>query len=369
MDKYNIVETIEPSGNTDKDITNLVDTLFSKCNSFYDCVLCNLEPHKGEFVFAPAFHYRSDPTKNERYECRILYPNGKIKSGSFSKLLYEIYMGNLVDGRLYYIDGDPNNFYPKNMRYVPLDTFPADPPYPSNWKKKIRKVRFHEDGRIFRREIVRLTCGGILCKQIGLARYVYETQVLHDFLPSGVEIDHIDGDPLNNDPSNLRAISRLENKVKMFFNRENIYTFGKTIYEMKCPACGKIFAQNEVYVRSRQMGDPNKRIKCNINCPKTIDVDLNDKPFSDQFIRSYISYKAIDKDLRSIGPKGFVNALKVIPYDKPIPIFNTIFAYVDDAEWLDAFRIIYKDRLNNGLTSGEKPELIERLKCVLNQEA
>lgn len=115
MNKYNVVETIEPSGNIDKDITNLVDTLFSKCSSFYDCVLCNLEPHKGELVFAPAFHYRSDPTKSERYECRILYTDGNIKSGSFSKLLYEIYVGKLVDGRLYYIDGNPNNFYPKNM--------------------------------------------------------------------------------------------------------------------------------------------------------------------------------------------------------------------------------------------------------------
>lgn len=80
-----------------------------------------------------------------------------------------------------------------------------------------------------RRIVIRVNDDGVR-KTMSNARYVLE-QKLDRSLESWEEADHIDGNPLNDDPSNLQPLSQLENIRKSSKPTER--------YEFKCPVCGE----------------------------------------------------------------------------------------------------------------------------------
>lgn len=354
MAKYKIVKTVYPSNDRIEDTENILQS-FEYCKKVGDCVLCKIDPYIDWIFCKPYFHKNS-------YELVKLNPDKRKIITPLAKLIYEIGIGKLVDGRVY-CDSKDNLCSFNNLRYVELGTHYAKPPYPLNYKVKIRNPKIDKTGKIIHRSIVRITKNNKLIKQIQLSRYIYETEVLKtSFLPKDVEIDHIDGNPLNNDVTNLRPISHVENKIKMFFNRENVYTFGSKIYELKCPVCGRIFKRKSTYPLIKR-NDGNAFACSNICGSK----NKNKQLFKSQIIKTYIEYNAIDSDLTNAGPVGFVKALEVIPKTKSIPVFSTIFNYIDDPKWFNAFKIIYRNRLNNGLTSGENKDFLIKVLNTLNE--
>lgn len=68
---------------------------------------------------------------------------------------------------------------------------------------------------------------------ISYARYLYETHYLIKLGPTQV-VDHIDNDHLNDDISNLQAITRTENNTKD--------SLGQLWVMLKCPQCSKEFS-------------------------------------------------------------------------------------------------------------------------------
>ncbi len=60
---------------------------------------------------------------------------------------------------------------------------------------------------------------GINGKMYLIHRVIYE--MLHGKIPEGKQVDHIDGDPSNNSPSNLRLVSQPENQRNMKKGKRN----------------------------------------------------------------------------------------------------------------------------------------------------
>ena len=60
---------------------------------------------------------------------------------------------------------------------------------------------------------------GINGKMYLVHRVIYE--MLHGKIPDDKQVDHIDGDPSNNSPSNLRLVSRTENQRNMKKDKRN----------------------------------------------------------------------------------------------------------------------------------------------------
>lgn len=356
MSRYVLIGYAYPSKNNDKiENTKIFLNELSKCK---------IEPYVDWMFCKPYIHSKINSSK-ETYELVKLDPNKNKIISPLAKIIYEIGIRKRVDGRVY-CTGDSLNCNFDNLTYIEPGTFPAPPPYPKDWKAKIRKPKISPTGKLIHRSLVRFTKGGKLMRQIQLSRYIYETKVLKtSFLPHDVEIDHIDGNPLNNDVSNLRPISHTENKVKMFFNRENTNTFGTRMYVLRCPVCGNPFIRNSGYPLI--FHNDGYAFTCSIQCGKR-KSEYGKIPFKDQIIKTYMEYNPIDSDLLEIGPKGFVNALKVIPETKAIPVFSTIMDYIIDDDWFNAFKIIYKDRLNRGLTSDEDPDLLNKVRNLLNNE-
>lgn len=82
-------------------------------------------------------------------------------------------------------------------------------------------------------------------KTISYPKYLMECK-LNRFLKKNETIDHIDGNPTNNDLSNLRILNRKEHCSNDAFRNKDITT--------KCQYCGKIFK-----ISGNKLSDRNRK--------------------------------------------------------------------------------------------------------------
>lgn len=144
-------------------------------------------------------------------------------------------------------------------------------------------------------------------------RYLYETY-LGEKLLDDVEIDHIDGDVNNNNISNLRPVSVVENRLKSKLCGEGITFLGK---------------DNGGY-----------------------------KEYN--FLKSCIT----------AGPMVFANVIMYVRNNNAnfvFPIITGIEELVNKPEWQDVLYYTYYNQIKLGINLHEKPELIETLRNFIAQ--
>lgn len=110
-----------------------------------------------------------------------------------------------------------------------LETFELSPEY-ELIRKKSRNSRYvgKSAGTINSKGYIKIQLNG---KMYSAHRLIY--QIIHsiDILPTDIQIDHIDGDKQNNNPSNLRLATNQDNQRNVKIQRNNTSGFKGVSYE------------------------------------------------------------------------------------------------------------------------------------------
>ena len=365
---------VDDSGSGKTNCENVINVLFNRCNN-HRLAWVRCFPYDHRFTVPRLNRKSSKPEEQWNYELGII-PITDFKMCKnwkdvgrrtmrtpLNRVIYSIYNRVSKCGKVYKIDTGRQDVDPKNLMMIENGTFKAKYPYPATWKVKFRNEKISSTGSILRRPIARLTENNVLIKQISKSKYLYETEVLHDFVKNGYEIDHIDGNPLNDNLKNLRILTRDENKLKMYLNRENPLSVGTKIFQLKCPVCGKIFQKNQYLIRTN---DRIKNASCSKSCAASRTSKINSIPLDDLLIKTWIEFSVPIQLLTRVGPDGFYNSVSVINRDKPIPVFKEISQFTSD-NWLNVFYKIYYRRLINGINCGENKEFLNRFVYSLEE--
>ena len=196
-------------------------------------------------------------------------------------------------------------------------------------------------------------------KQTTYARYLFETRIGRE-LSSEEEVDHIDGNVLNDSPMNLRILSGLENNLKKYMNREGVYSNGTIVHRFKCPVCGNEF---EAY---HYLCNDYKDIKCCSRECTNKSRHMKNISRENNIIGSYKRFPKVIKYIREVGPKRFVE-LAATCTNVPIPIFDGIIDLIsEDLDWMKAIYMVYSNQIKIGLNCGEDPKIIERLSNLID---
>lgn len=211
---------VDDSGSGKINCENVIDVLFNRCNE-HRLAWVRWFPYDHRFTVPRLNRKSSKPEEQWNYELGIIpiiefkmcknwkEVGRRTMRTSLNRVIYSIYNRASKCGKVYKIDTGRQDVDPKNLRMIENGTFKAKYPYPTTWKVKFRNEKISSTGSILRRPIARLTENNVLIKQISKSKYLYETEVLHDFVKNGYEIDHIDGNPLNDNLKNLRILTRV----------------------------------------------------------------------------------------------------------------------------------------------------------------
>lgn len=319
---------------------------------------CNVEPFKNKLIPVKFLHGKTYKIAVYGYKGR--HCRNKTRILSAANVIKAIELGcalsDKVFSRIKFKDGNPLNYHLDNieLRYLEYQKAPymegtvlgihlGNPDAKKQCKRRPRAIVMEQDG---------------YTHETMYYRYVYETY-LGEKLPDDVEIDHMDGNVLNNSITNLRTISLNENRLKSRLCAEG-NTFNGVLYNRyKCPVCGKCF--------DREAADEgiSKNLFCSPTCngayyatrtKETADVDT-------EIVLRYIKYDYLTSALNA-GPISFANIISCVRFTNPsfvFPIISKISELIKDPVWHDVLYYTYSNQIKLGLNRNEAPEVIQTI--------